>query len=49
MWHVLGESRGAYNSLVGKLDGKRTLGKPTRRWEDNIEMDLKEEVLEGLE
>jgi hypothetical protein len=34
---------------VGKHDGNRTLAKPTRRWEDNIEMDLKEIDLEGLE
>ena len=32
--------RGAYGVLVGKPDGKRALGRPRRRWEDNIKMDL---------
>ena len=36
------EGRGVYRSLVGKPEGKRTLGIPTRRWEDNIKMDLQE-------
>jgi hypothetical protein len=31
----------AYKILLGKIVGKRPLGKPRRRWEDNIEMDLK--------
>jgi hypothetical protein len=30
----------AFNILVGKPEGKRPLGRPTRRWEDNIRMDL---------
>jgi hypothetical protein len=38
MW----EGRGVYRVLVGKLEGKRPLGRPRRRWKDNIEMDLKE-------
>jgi hypothetical protein len=38
----MGEVRGAYNILVGKPDGKRPLGRPRRRWEDNIKMDLEE-------
>jgi hypothetical protein len=38
----IGESRGLYRVLVGKLEGKRTLGRPKRRWKDNIKMDLKE-------
>jgi hypothetical protein len=35
-WHIawLGEERGVYRVLVGKLDGKRPLGRPRRRWED---------------
>jgi hypothetical protein len=37
----MGEVRGAYNILVGKLEGRRPLGRPRRRWEDNIEMDLR--------
>jgi hypothetical protein len=35
-------SRGAYNILVGRAEGKRPLGRPRRRWEDNISMDLGE-------
>jgi hypothetical protein len=35
-----GESRGTYRILVGKREGKRPLGRPRRRWEDNIKMDL---------
>jgi hypothetical protein len=31
-----------YNILIGKLEGKRPLGRPRRRWEDNITMDLTE-------
>jgi len=36
------ERRGAYRVLVGKPDGMRPLGRPRRRWEDNIRMDLRE-------
>ena len=36
----MGEERGAYRVLVGKTDGKRPLGRPRRRWVDNIRMDL---------
>jgi len=38
----MGEERGLYMVLVGKLEGKRTLGRPRRRWVDNIRMDLQE-------
>jgi hypothetical protein len=38
----MGEVRGAYNILVGKPEGRRPLGRPRRRWEDNILMDLRE-------
>jgi hypothetical protein len=38
----MGERRGAYRALVGKPDGRRPLGRPRRRWEDNIKMDLRE-------
>ena len=38
----MGERRGMYRVLVGKLQGKRPLGRPRRRWEDNIKMDLQE-------
>ena len=34
------ESRGVYRDLVGKPQGKRQLGRPRRRWEDNIKMDF---------
>jgi hypothetical protein len=38
----MGEGRGVYRFLVGKPKGKRPLGKPRRRWEDNIKLDLRE-------
>ena len=38
MW----EERGVHRVLVGKPEGKRPLGRPRRRWEDNIKMDLQE-------
>ena len=38
----MGEERGMYRVLVGKLEGKRPLGRPRRRWVDNIRMDLQE-------
>ena len=38
----MGEGRGVHRVLVGKPGGKRPLGKPRRRWEDNIKMDLQE-------
>jgi hypothetical protein len=38
----VGEERKAYEVSVGKPEGKRPLGKPRRRWEDGIRMDLKE-------
>jgi len=36
------ERRGVYRVLVGKPEGKRPLGRPRRRWGNNIEMDLQE-------
>ena len=36
----MGEGRGVHRVLVGKPEGKRTLERPRRRWEDNIKMDL---------
>jgi len=36
----MGEDRGVHRVLVGKPEGKRPLGRPRRRWEDNIKMDL---------
>ncbi|KAJ4430607.1 hypothetical protein ANN_19195 [Periplaneta americana] len=38
----MGKSRNAYRVLVGRPEGKRPLGRPRRRWEDNIKMDLRE-------
>jgi len=38
----MGERRGVCRVLVGKPEGKRPLGRPRRRWEDNIKMDLEE-------
>jgi len=42
----MGERRGVHRVIVGKPEGKRPLGRPRRRWEDNIKMDL-QEVGEG--
>ena len=38
----MGKKRGVYRVLVGRPEGKRRLGRPRRRWEDNIKMDLRE-------
>jgi hypothetical protein len=38
----MGERRGAYRALVGKPEGRRPLGRPRSRWEDNTKMDLRE-------
>ena len=38
----MGEEKGAYRVLMGKPEGKRRLGRPRRRWVDNIRMDLQE-------
>jgi hypothetical protein len=38
----MGERRGVYRVLMGKPEGKRSLGRPRRRWEVNIKMDLQE-------
>jgi len=40
----MGGWRGIYRVLVGKHEGKRPLGRPRHRWEDNIKMDLQEVV-----
>ena len=37
---LMGVGRGVHKVLVGKSEGKRPLGRPRRRWEDNIKMDL---------
>ena len=38
----MGEGRGVHRVLVGKPEVKRSLGRPRRRWEDNIKLDLQE-------
>jgi len=38
----MGKERGAYRFVVGKPEGKRPLGRPRRRWVDNIRLDLQE-------
>jgi len=37
----MGERRGVYRVLVGKPEGERPLGRPKRRWENNIKMDIR--------
>jgi hypothetical protein len=43
----MGEGRGVYEVLVWRPEGKRPLGRPRRRWEDNIKMDLREIGIDG--
>jgi hypothetical protein len=43
----MGEGRGVYRVLVGRPEGKRPLGRPRCRWEDNIKMDLREIGIDG--
>jgi hypothetical protein len=43
------EKRGAYKNLVGRPEGRRPLGRPMRRWEDSIKMDLQEVGWEGMD
>jgi len=44
----MGERRGVYRVLLGKHEGKRTFGRPRRRWEDNIKMNLQEVGCGGM-
>jgi hypothetical protein len=44
----MGEGRGVYRVLVGRPEGKRPLGRPRHRWEDNIKMDLREIWIDGV-
>jgi hypothetical protein len=50
-WHVArkGERRNAYSILVEKPEGRRPLGRPRRRWLDNIKMDLREIGWNGMD
>jgi hypothetical protein len=45
----MGKKRNAYRILVGKPGGKTPLGRPRRRWVDNIEMDLREKGCDGMD
>ena len=45
----IGERKILYGVLVGKPEGMRPLGRPRRRWEDNIKMDLQEVECEGMD
>jgi len=45
----MGERRGVCRVLVGKPEGKRPLGRPRRRWEDNIKKDLQEVGCGGMD
>jgi hypothetical protein len=44
MWHTWGSGE----ILVGRPEGKRPLGRPRRRWEDNIKLDLREIGIDGV-
>jgi hypothetical protein len=44
----MGERRGVYRVLVGRPEGKRPLGRPMHRWEDNIKMDLRKIGIDGV-
>jgi hypothetical protein len=45
----MGETRNAYRTLVGKPEGTRPLGRPRRRWVDNIKIDLREGGWDGMD
>jgi hypothetical protein len=45
----MGKVRGAYNILIGWPEGRRPLGRPRCRWEDNIKMDLREIGFGGVD
>jgi hypothetical protein len=43
----MGEGRGVYRVLIGRSESKTPLGRPRRRWEDNIKLDLREIGIDG--
>jgi hypothetical protein len=45
----MGYGRGVYRVFLGKSEGKRPLGRPRSRWEDNIKMDVQEVECEGMD
>ena len=45
----MGERTGVYRALVGKPEGKRPLGRPRLKWEDNVKMDLQEVGYGGMD
>jgi hypothetical protein len=45
----MGEEKNSYRILVGKPEGKRPLGRPRRRWEDNIKVDLRQIEWGGMD
>jgi hypothetical protein len=45
----MGDRKGVYRILVGKSERQRPFGRPRRRWEDNIKMDLQEVGCEGMD
>jgi hypothetical protein len=45
----MGEERGSYRILVGRPEGRRPLGRPRRRWENNIKMDFQEVGCGGMD
>ena len=48
-YSMYGVRRDVYRVLVGKPEGKRPLGRPRRRWEENIKMDLEEVGCGGMD
>jgi hypothetical protein len=44
----MGEGRSVYRAFVGRLEGKRLLGRPRHRWKDNIKLDLREIGIDGV-
>jgi hypothetical protein len=49
MWHAWKRGGNVYRVLMGEREGKRPLGRPRRRWEDGMKMDLREIDCRGAE